>query len=130
MAACEAGLESGYGRSILALQDNNLFGLKQRAHPVYGTVSLPTREFVNGEWEEVEANFVRYADWQQCFLDRMATLQRLASVYPHYAAALAASNGEEYVRQVSQTWSTDPNRGEKVLAIYNEMAGDWDATAS
>ena len=163
MAACEAALESGYGHSQLAAQDNNLFGLKQCKHPVYGTVSLPTREFLNGEWEEVEANFVRYDSWQECFADRLANLVRLAKIYPHYKAALNAVNGEEYVRQVSLTWSTDPGwlcgacgrmfltlaeamahtnanpghpttedpgigRAEKVLAIYDAIAGDWSAT--
>jgi flagellum-specific peptidoglycan hydrolase FlgJ len=128
MAACEAALESGYGRSVLAIQDCNLFGLKQRKHPVYGTVSFPTREFLNHEWEEVEANFVRYNDWQECFRDRMATLNRLAPFYSHYRFALAAPNGAEYVTQVSLTWSTDPQRSEKVLAIYNAIAGDWSAT--
>ena len=128
MAACEAALESGYGHSVLAAQDNNLFGLKQRAHPLYGTVSFPTREFLTGEWVEVEANFVRYNDWQECFEDRMATLSRLAPVFSHYKAALNAPNGEEYIRQVSQTWSTDPKRADKVLAIYDSITGDWSAT--
>ncbi len=128
MAACEAALESGYGHSVLATQDNNLFGCKQHTHPIYGTVSLPTREFINGEWETVEANWIRYADWQEAFEDRMDTLRRLARIYPHYAAALNAKSGEEYVRQVSQTWSTDPKRAEKVLAIYDSITGDWSAT--
>jgi flagellum-specific peptidoglycan hydrolase FlgJ len=124
MAACEAALESGYGHSVLAAQDNNLFGLKQRQHPLYGTVSFPTREFLSNEWVEVEANFVRYDDWQQCFTDRMATLTRLAPVFSHYKAALNAPSGEEYVRQVSLTWSTDPERAAKVLAIYSAIPGD------
>ncbi len=128
MAACEAAEESTFGHSLLASQDNNLFGMKQHTHPIYGTVSLPTREFLNGEWETVEANWIRYADWQECFEDRMATLLRLAKIYPHYAAALDAKNGEDYVRQVSQTWSTDPKRADKVLAIYNAITGDWSAT--
>jgi flagellum-specific peptidoglycan hydrolase FlgJ len=128
MAACEAALESGYGRSQLAAQDSNLFGMKQHAHPLYGTVSLPTREFLNNEWVAVEANWVRYDDWQECFTDRMATLTRLAPVIAHYRAALAASKGEDYVRQVSLSWATDPARADKVLAIFNAITGDWSAT--
>ena len=128
MAACEAALESGYGHSQLATQDNNLFGMKQHLHPLYGTVSLPTREFLSGEWEAVEANWVKYPDWQSCFEDRMQTLRRLAPVYSHYRAALAAPDKESYITQVSLTWSTDPKRAEKVLAIYNSIVGDWSAT--
>jgi flagellum-specific peptidoglycan hydrolase FlgJ len=130
MAACEAALESGYGRSELAAKDNNLFGTKQHLHPIYGTHSLPTREFLDGKWLALNSNWIVYPDWAACFADRMATLKRLASVYPHYKNALAAGSATTYVMEVSETWSTDPKRGEKVLAIYDEVAGDWDATNS
>jgi flagellum-specific peptidoglycan hydrolase FlgJ len=130
MAACEAALESGFGHSQLATQDRNLFGMKQHLHPIYGTHSLPTREFLSDQWVTINTNWIVYPDWQSCFADRMATLQRLASVYPHYKTALGAGSGTTYVMEVSRSWSTDPERGEKVLAIYDECAGDWDATNS
>lgn len=120
MAAAEAALESGYGKSGLAALDNNLFGMKQHSHPEYGTVNLPTKEFESGQWVTVEAAWVKYPDWASCFLDRMATLTRLAPVYPHYAAALAATDPITYLSEVSATWSTDPERAAKVLAIYQE----------
>lgn len=127
MAACEAALESDYGRSQLAVQDSNLFGMKQHRHAIYGTHSLPTREFQNGEWITTTADWVSYPNWDACFQDRMATLLRLSSVYPHYAAALHAASGVTYVNEVSRTWSTDPHRAAKVLDIYDAMAGDWSA---
>src|SRR6266567_1504137 len=130
MAACEAALESGYGRSQLAVQDKNLFGMKQHRHAVYGTHVLPTKEFENGEWITADARWVSYPDWASCFSDRMATLLRLASTFPHYAAALGASSAVTYINEVSRTWSTDPRRAAKVLAIYDLMGGDWDANPS
>jgi len=69
-----------------------------------------------------------YPDWQTCFEDRMATLRRLCLVYPHYLAALNAGSATTYVNEVSRTWSTDPERANKVLAIYDNIAGDWSAT--
>ena len=128
MAACEAALESGYGCSQLAVQDRNLFGCKQHIHAIFGTCSLPTREFLGGKWLELNSNFINYPDIQSCFADRMATLQRLAPVYPHYKNALAAASGVTYVMEVSRTWSTDPDRASKCLAIYDACAGNWDAT--
>jgi len=125
MAACEAALESSYGRSLLATKDNNLFGMKQHKHPIYGTHSLPTREYQHGQWVVVTADWVSYPDVASCFADRMSTLQRLASTYPHYDAALRAGSAVTFVNEVSQTWSTDPRRADKVLAIYDAMAGDW-----
>jgi len=112
MAACEAALESNWGHSLLAVQDNNLFGMKQHSHAVYGTMTLPTREWqgsaLDGRWITVCAKWVNYPDWKSCFADRLATLQRLANAYPHYAAALRATDAEGYVTEVSKTWSTDP----------------------
>ncbi len=120
MTACEAALESNWGNSGLARDANNLFGMKQHAHPVYGTMTLPTREFENGEWIATSANWVQYPDWRSCFCDRLATLERLSNAFPHYAAALSAPDAQTYIAEVSKTWSTDPNRGAKVLAIYQE----------
>src|SRR6266576_7240616 len=124
MAACEAALESAhkgiFGGSQLAREDKNYFGCKQHKHPVYGTASLPTKEFLDGDWEMVEALWVKYPSVQACFEDRMATIKRLASAYPHYAEALAATDPIEYVTAVSKTWSTDPDRAKHVIDIYEE----------
>lgn len=128
MAACEAALESRYGTSELAIKDSNLFGMKQHHHPIFGTHVLPTREFENGDWVTMNSSWISYPDWAACFADRMATLKRLASTYPDYAAGLQAACGTTYVRAISKTWSTDPERAEKVFNIYDAMAGDWNAT--
>jgi flagellum-specific peptidoglycan hydrolase FlgJ len=135
MAACEAALESTYGTSDLALTDKNLFGMKQHKHPIYGTHVLPTKEFeapgvdidgdgVKGEgWVTIDARWVSYPGWRECFQDRMATLERLRSVFPHYDAALKATDPTTYVMEVSATWASDPKRGQKVLDIYSQYYG-------
>ncbi len=121
MAAAEAALESNWGNSELAREANNLFGMKQHAHAVYGTMNLPTREFEKGEWIQTVAHWVQYPDWASCFADRLATLQRLSNAFPHYKAALEAHDAETYVKEVSQTWSTDPGRARKVISIFQEF---------
>lgn len=140
VAAAEAALESDYGSSQLARDGNNLFGMKQHEHPLYGTMTLPTREFIRGAWTVVkDAEWVKYPDWRGCFADRLATLERLSLrrnkvngqlVFPHYAAALNAKDPQTYVEQVSLTWSTDPNRGRKVLSIYRNFAAAAAAASS
>ena len=121
MAACEAALESTYGGSALARMAYNLFGTKQHVHPTYGTLNLPTKEFLGGEWVVQNAEWVKYESFAECFADRMATLERLKGEYPHYAAALAAPGPVSYINEVSKSWSTDPSRALKVIAIYNEV---------
>ncbi len=54
-AACEAALESAWGQSSLAVKGNNLFGTKQHVHPIYGTLNIPTREFLHSTWVVVNA---------------------------------------------------------------------------
>lgn len=119
MAACEAACETGWGTSSLYRNDHNIFGTKQHKHPIYATVNLPTKEFLDDAWEVINAPFIEYPDDAASFADRMATLNGLESVYPHYAAALAATSGEDYVTQVSQTWSTSPTRAADAIAIYH-----------
>lgn len=120
MAAAEAALESSWGNSALARDGNNLFGMKQHAHPVCGTMTLPTKEFLDGKWIACSSQWVKYPDWRACFADRLATLERLSNAYPHYAAALGAPDAQTYIAEVSKTWSTDPDRGKKVFSIYQE----------
>ena len=118
-AACEAMEESAWGTTKLFQQANNVFGEKQKTPPVtYSTILLPTWEVIRGERRDIVAAFVQYPSLTVCFEDRMATLRRLAATFPHYAAALAATTGEEYVEQVSASWSTDPQRAANVLEIY------------
>lgn len=123
MAACEAALESGYGTSALARQGNNLFGMKQHQHAIYGTLTLPTKEFLDGQWMVVNADWVKYDTPEECFADRMETLRRLQDVFPHYAAALAANDELTYISEVSKSWSTDPDRAHKCIQIYIEFQG-------
>ncbi len=124
MAACEAALESSWGNSELAREDNNLFGMKQHAHPIYLTHNLPTREFLNGEWKVCQSSWVKYPDWRACFADRLVTLERLSNAYPHYKAALDAQDARTYIAEVSKTWSTDPARADKVLSVYEEFISE------
>lgn len=120
MAACEAALESGYGSSELAVQGHNLFGVKQHIHARFGTLNLPTKEFLNGNWTVVDAAWVSYPTLTDCFRDRLATLQLLAPHYPHYAAALGAPDAQTFVTEVSKSWSTDPQRAAKVIQIFDK----------
>ncbi len=131
-AACEAALESGWGHSRLALEANNLFGQKQAHPPLSGTetLSLPTREFLHGAWVPVQASWVKFSDWESCFRERMALLRSLARAWPNYRRALAAATGEQFIAAVSRTWSTDPARAGKVLALYDAHHAVFEALAS
>jgi len=120
MAACEAALESGYGKSTLSQEAFNLFGMKQHVHPLYETIALPTKEYLDGKWAPTTSDWVKYPDLKSCFVDRMATLTRLAPEpkYESYRRALMAPTPQTYVEWVSKSWSTDPDRAVNACKIY------------
>jgi flagellum-specific peptidoglycan hydrolase FlgJ len=136
-AACEAALESTWGRSRLAREANNLFGQKQSLESsekagvekagieAAATLALPTQEYLNGCWVTVIARWARFADQAACFRARMALLHRLQQSYPAYARALAATTGEAFIEEVSRAWSTDPQRAAKVLAIHRQHCSSF-----
>jgi flagellum-specific peptidoglycan hydrolase FlgJ len=126
-AACEAALESNWGQSRLAREANNLFGQKQSANDKNGaaTIAMPTQEFLRGRWITVVAHWARFADQAACFRARMALLHRLQQNYPAYARALSATTGEIFIEEVSRTWSTDPQRAAKVLAIHRQHCSSF-----
>jgi flagellum-specific peptidoglycan hydrolase FlgJ len=117
--ACEAMVETSWLTSELGVKYNNLFGTKQHVHPVYGTVNMPTCEFLNKKWVTESDDFVVYPTLAACFDDRMKTLQMLANKYSHYAAALAASTPEEFLTQISMTWATSPTRSSDCISILH-----------
>ena len=68
---------------------------------------------------DITAKFVKFPTLQEAFAARMDTLRRLSATVANYANALAATSGEQFVLNVSKSWSTDPQRASTVLAIYN-----------
>ncbi|WP_407372315.1 glycoside hydrolase family 73 protein [Carnobacterium sp.] len=61
VTAAQAILESDWGRSGLATTGNNLFGIKGRYNGQY--VLYPTKEYINGNWVTVNAEFRKYPNW-------------------------------------------------------------------
>lgn len=120
-AAAEAALESRWGRSQLAISANNLFGRKASRGDDPSTYTvMSTREFLHGTWITTPAYWRKFSNWNECFQDRMALLERLPKLYRD---ALEAPDGESFVTLVSQHWSTDPDRAKKVLEIYRAHEG-------
>lgn len=128
-AACEAALESAWGNSKLCILGNNLFGQKSGfSSKEFPVIEMPTKENVDlnkdgridpSEVVTVKSNWAKFPDWATAFRERMELLQRLAPRFLHYGNALNAKTGREFVTEVSKSWSTDPLRATKVLAIYD-----------
>ena len=123
-AACESALETGWGSSELCRLANNLFGQKQGPQTAgFPTISIQTYEVIGGVGKIVPAVWPKFGSWADSFTARMKLLHALSVLYPDYAAALSATNGEGFITSVSKKWSTDPQRGVKVLQIYKRHIG-------
>lgn len=81
LTAAQAILESGWGRSELAVKANNLFGIKGSYNGQSYTVK--TKEYVNGKWIMVDAAFRKYPSWQEGVNDhshKFLTMDRYANL--------------------------------------------------
>jgi flagellar protein FlgJ len=114
-AAAEAALESSWGTSKLCKQANNLFGLKKPSDWTGPTVSIPTAEFLDGEWKTIPATWPVFPSWAECMGERM----RIFMTRPMYHSVFMCQTPTDYIMTVSPIWSTGPERADEVLSIYN-----------
>src|SRR5690606_1028210 len=107
-----AALESAWGKSTLAVQAHNLFGIKGSGPA--GFIELPTWEVVNGKRVEIRAKFRRYNNVAECLADRSAILTSLS----RYKPVLAARTRHEQARALQDCgWATDPTYAGKLMGI-------------
>ena len=76
MTAAQAFIESKYGTSGLAVNGNNLFGIKGTYNSQY--VLMNTKEYVNGQYITIKAKFKKYPSWKQSIEDHSAMFHRLS----------------------------------------------------
>lgn len=126
----QAILESGWGGSTLAkAPNNNLFGIKCGSTPSpfqRGCVTVPTREYLNGQWVVVNASFRTYASVADSILDHGYYL-RYRGIYD--AAFLVSYSPRQFAQAIARAgYATDPAYPTKLLGIastYDLYANDF-----
>jgi flagellum-specific peptidoglycan hydrolase FlgJ len=104
--------ESDWGRSGLAVQDHNLFGIKGTGPA--GSVALPTQEYVDGQWETVTASFRVYHNIAESISDH-AELLATDSVYSRAMADRAVPDA--FANDLTGVYATDPEYGANLIAL-------------
>lgn len=117
ISLAQAILESDWNQSSLAKDNNNLYGIKASADQA--GVVVPTKEYENGKWIEVDQKFASYKTWQQSMEAHAQLLSKgtqwNANQYEHviaakdYKAAAAAL--------VQDGYATDPSYAEKLVQV-------------
>jgi hypothetical protein len=104
--------ESGWGRSVLATADHNLFGVKG-AGPA-GRDMLPTREHENGVWVTRTAPFRVYHNVAESIEDH----GRLLATDPAYRPAMASrGRPDAFATALTGVYATDPGYGSHLIAL-------------
>jgi mannosyl-glycoprotein endo-beta-N-acetylglucosaminidase len=104
--------ESGWGRSVLATADHNLFGIKGTGPA--GRDMLPTREHENGVWVTRTAPFRVYHSVAESIEDH----GRLLATDPAYRHAMASrGRPDAFATALTGVYATDPGYGASLIAL-------------
>jgi flagellum-specific peptidoglycan hydrolase FlgJ len=120
--------ESAWGRSSLAAQYHNLFGIKGTGPA--GTVSLPTTEYSGGHWVTVDAQFRVYHNDAESIADHA----ELLATSGYYTRAMAdRAVPDAFANNLTGVYATDPQYGSNLIALmklYNLYRFNGSATAA
>ena len=120
--------ESAWGQSSLAFRYHNLFGVKG-AGPA-GSVTLPTREYENGSWVTIDAQFAVYHNDAQSIADHA----ELLATSGYYTRAMAdRAHPDAFAHDLTGVYATDPDYGANLIALmrlYNLYQYDTASTAA
>src|SRR6185437_9651834 len=104
--------ESAWGRSGLAANYHNLFGIKGSGPA--GSVSLPTSEFQGGKWVTIDAPFRVYHNDAESIADHA----ELLATSGYYMRAMAdRSVPDAFANDLTGVYATDPDYGANLIAL-------------
>jgi flagellum-specific peptidoglycan hydrolase FlgJ/LysM repeat protein len=111
----QAILESGWGKSSLSRDAHNLFGIKGSGPA--GSITVPTKEFLNGKWVTVNAAFRRYHSDAESIADHA----KLLAESGYYRKAMGdKGNANRFADDLTGVYATDPNYGQLLKTIMKE----------
>lgn len=117
----QAILESDYGRSTLATQANNLFGIKASAPWTGEVYTVVTREELSGRLVKVDGEFRKYSSWALSVKDHAGFVT--STNYRKnvaYAAVIKAKTPEDQAKALTGTYATDSRYGDKLIKLIKQ----------
>lgn len=117
--AAQAILESGIlsGGSVLSNKYNNYFGIKAGSSWTGKTVSLPTKEVINGQTTTVTAKFRVYDTASDSFADRSKLLLSLS----RYKDAYSKTTPKEQAEALQKAgYATATSYANSIISLINK----------
>ena len=109
----QAILESGWGTSDKAIKANNLFGIKANSDWKGPSVTLATKEHVNGKWITIDAKWRKYNSWSDCLVDHAAFLSK-----PRYKWIIGNTDYKSVCQELQKAgYATDPIYASKLIGV-------------
>ncbi|MCP8856915.1 Mannosyl-glycoendo-beta-N-acetylglucosaminidase family protein [Latilactobacillus fuchuensis] len=113
----QAILESDWGKSTLAADYHNYFGIK--GDDPANTKEMTTKEYLNGQWITTTARFRVYDDYQASMLDHVLLFAKGTTWNPNqYQHVIAATDYQQAANALKQDgYATDPDYPAKLIEI-------------
>lgn len=115
VTVAQAIIETGWGKHTIG-EAKNLFGIKGRGPA--GSVRAPTKEYLNGRWVTVNANFAKYDSYEQSITEHARFFLRNR----RYARALQFKNdADRFAREIHKAgYATAPDYSDKLIALMRK----------
>lgn len=118
LTIAQAILESGWGKSKLAQEANNLFGIKGDYRGM--SIEVESKEWIDDKVTMVTSKFRAYPSKRASIIDHAEFLQR-----PRYDAVRAARTPEEACSAIQAAgYATDPGYGDYLLRLIGQYELD------
>lgn len=136
VVGAQGALESGWGTSRLAKPPyNNQFGIKPGGDWTGKTITMPTREYVNGAWITVNEPFRWYDDPGESIRDHGAFFTSTEWRRNNYKAVVGETDYKKAcwaLQNAPAPYATDPGYAQKLINLietHNLQAWDREAMA-
>ena len=129
ITAAQAILESGWGNSGLAKAPNhNLFGIKNSDDWTGETVTVPTQEYVNGEYITVNAAFRKYVSWNDSVVDHAKFFTGTEWRRNNYRKVVNETDYRIAAQELKNAgYATDPSYAGKLIRLIEAYKlYEWD----
>ena len=118
LCIAQACLESAYGTSELAVQANNLFGIKRGSGWTGKVYNKQTKEWDGSKYITITAGFRAYDTMVACVEDYIKKLTTM-SRYSNLVGCTDINKACEYIR--TDGWATSPTYTSSLLAVVKQF---------
>ena len=133
ITAAQAILESGWGSSELAkAPNNNLFGIKDSEDWNGEIVTVPTQEYVNGDYIKINAAFRKYTSWNDSVVDHAKFFTSTEWRKNNYRKVVNETDYRIAAQELKNAgYATDPSYAGKLIRLIEACKlYEWDAVSN